>query len=217
MNKNKIIFYILWLGALSLVPISILSNTSFSEALKVPATFVNFIQRFLGLTAFTLMFFQVILGAFMDFWTEKLGGWVFKFHIMEGITIYTLIVLHPISFMVFNYFIGHGLNPFFVFVDFCILCSTKIDLYYTLGRTAFWLLNISVWAALFRTATPFMRVNWRKFHILNYLVFLIVGLHGFFLGTDFSYMPFIIFAIPAYITVLGIIIFIKLPGLFRSV
>lgn len=204
--KNKIIFYTIWLGVLSLVPISLLSNTSASEVMKSSATITNFTQRFLGLAAFTLMFFQIVLGAFMQKWTERLGGWIFKFHITEGIIVYMLIILHPVSFMLFNYFAGLGLNPFFVFVDFCVLCSTRIDFYYTLGRIAFWLLNISVWAGLLRIATPYMRANWRKFHVLNYLAFLIIGLHGFYLGTDFSPMPYVAFALPAYVIVLGIII-----------
>jgi len=215
MNKNKIIFYIIWLGVLSLVPISILANTSVSEALKNPATLTNFIQRFLGLTAFTLMFFQVILGSFMSYWTQKLGGWIFNFHILEGVTVYTLIILHPLTFMVFNYFIGHGFNPFFVLVDFCILCSNRIDFYYTLGRTAFWLLNITVWAGLLRVSTPFMRVNWRKFHILNYAVFLIVGLHSIGLGTDVGTPPFSFFHGPALVIVSLIIIY-KLFNFFKQ-
>ena len=152
----------------------------------------------------------------MEYWTNKLGGWVFNFHIMEGIAIYTLILMHPIMFVLMNHFIGKGFDAFFVFLGFCVLCHTKLDLYYMLGRTAFWLLNISVWAGLLRASTQFMRVNWRKFHVLNYLIFLIVGFHGFLLGTDFSYPPFIFFAVPAYLTILIVVIFVKLPTLFAS-
>ncbi|KKQ91724.1 MAG: hypothetical protein UU16_C0014G0001 [Candidatus Woesebacteria bacterium GW2011_GWA2_40_7] len=207
--KNKIIFYIIWLGVLSLVPISLLANTPPVYVLRNSSTIANFVQRFLGLTAFTLLFFQIILGAFMEKWTNKLGGWIFRFHIIEGVIAYILIILHPISFMFFNYFLGRGLDPFYIFTGFCLLCPTRIDFFYTLGRVSFWLLNISVWAGLLRAATPYMRVNWRKFHILNYLVFVLIGIHSIGVGTDVGTPPFSFFHGPALITV-GIIIIYKL-------
>lgn len=205
--KNKIIFYTIWLGILSLIPISIFISTPISLVLKSSATITNALQRFLGLTAFTMMFFQIVLGSFMEKWTEKLGGWILNFHITEGVIVYTLIILHPVSFMVFNYLVGHGFNPFFVFVDFCVLCSTRIDFYYTLGRVSFWLLNISVWAGLLRMTTPYMRVNWKKFHILNYLVFILIGIHSIGVGTDVGTSPFSFFHGPALAIVTLIIIY----------
>ena len=205
--KNKIIFYIVWLGILSLIPITIFIDTPLSLVLKSSATIANTFQRLLGLTAFTLMFFQIVIGSFMNYWTEKFGGWIFNFHITEGIIAYILIILHPVSFVFFNYFAGVGFNPFFVFVDFCVLCSTRKDLYYTLGRISFWLLNISVWAGLLRTTTPFMRVNWRKFHILNYLIFMLIGLHSIGVGTDIGTPPFSFFHGPSLVIVSLIIIF----------
>ncbi|QQG41187.1 MAG: hypothetical protein HYV90_03340 [Candidatus Woesebacteria bacterium] len=207
--KNKILFFLVWLGALSLVPISILSNTPLSRALTNYSTISNFVQRFLGLTAFTLLFFQIVLGAFMEKWTNKFGGWIFRFHIIEGVLIYILIILHPLSFMFFNYFTRHGLDPFFVFTYFCVLCPTRIDFYQTLGRVSFWLINITVWAGLLRATTPYMRVNWRKFHILNYLVFVLIGAHSIGIGTDIGTPPFSFFHGPA-LAVVGFIIISKI-------
>ena len=65
-----------------------------------PVILTNLIQRFLGLAAFTLLFIQLISGAFMDKLTKKFGGRVFKFHIFEGILIYCLAVLHPLVFKI---------------------------------------------------------------------------------------------------------------------
>lgn len=214
--KNKTVFYTVWIAALFLVPASIFANSSFSDIAKNASSFTGFIQRFLGLTAYMLLFFQVILGAFMQKWKKIFGEWVLNFHIIEGAAAYTLIVLHTASFMLSNYFAGLSINPFFVFVDLCALCSTRADLYYTLGRVSFWLITVSVLAVFLRAATPYMRVNWRKFHALNYIAFLAVGLHGFFLGTDYGYMPFAIFAVPAYLTVLAITVFIKLPEYLKK-
>lgn len=152
----------------------------------------------------------------MDKLTEKLGGWIFKFHVVEGAVIYSLAFLHPLFFMIFNHFIGSGWNPYLVFIDVCLLCNKPIDYYYTLGRISFWLLTITVLAAEFRMATPWLKVNWRKLHLLNYAIFLLVGLHGFLIGTDFKIQPFYSFAIVAYAIVVGIVVFVEIPRLYRN-
>ena len=184
---------------------SIYSNTSFGHIHITSAFLANLAQRIFGLTLFTMLFVQIILGSFMRRLTEIFGGWIFKFHVLEGITIYSLVLLHITSFILFRYFAGLGLDPFYIFTDFCLLCKTKSELYITLGRLSFWLITTTVFAGLFRTLNPFMRIHWKKFHILNYLVFLLIGIHGFLLGTDFGYMPFFVFAIVAYVAVLVVI------------
>jgi len=215
MTKYKTIFYTAWILLISLGIFTVFRNELFSPALQNRIILANFIQRILGLTTFTMMFTQIILGSNMPKWIEKYGPWIFKFHIFEGILTYVLIFLHPIFFMLSRYFAGHGFDPFFTYIDVCILCSTKYDLYYTFGRVAFWLVTIAVFAGLFRTGTPFMRVHWRKFHILNYVAFLLIGVHGLSLGTDFTSMPFFAFALVAYIAVLGIVV-VKLASLLKK-
>jgi len=213
---KKFVFFVIWTIFLLLIPITIIRTTPLSIAIKNSVTLTNFIQRFLGLGAFTLLFVQLILGGFMEYWTEKLGAWVFSFHIFEGILIYSLALLHPIIFMAYNHYVGLGWNPYAVFINACILCQTPLDFYYTLGMVSFWLLTITVFAGLFRTSSPWMRLNWRKLHVLNYLVFLIVALHGFLTGTDFKVQPYFSFAILAFAIVLGVIIFKEIPRLFRN-
>jgi predicted ferric reductase len=215
MNKNKIIFWMVFLLLLSLVPITILSTTSLAAAIKFPATIMNLIQRILGLTIFVLLFWQILLGSFMTKLTEKFGGWIYNFHVTEGIIIYTLVLLHPTFFVLFNYFAGRGLDPFYVFTQVCLLCENRQELYYTLGRISFWLINITVFVGLFRTTTPFLRRHWKKFHDLNFIVFLLIGIHGLSIGTDFMQMPFFAFAIVAYLIVLYIFFVRKLPKYFK--
>ena len=214
LNKFKILFWVIWLVLLALVPITIFRNQPINSVLLMPSVLSHFIQRLLGLTAFVLLFWQVLLGSNMEWFTNRVGGWVFRFHIVEGVVIYTLVFLHPVMFLVFNYFQGKGFDPFYVFTQICVLCPNRLELYYTLGRVSFWLLTIAVFAGLFRAATPFMRANWRKFHVLNYLVFLIIGIHGLSIGTDFMTEPFFGFAIVAYLVVLYIVIIKKLPQLY---
>lgn len=207
MNWKKIAFYFIWFVLLALGPFTILKNTPLDVLLTGSRIIqVNFIQRVLGLTAFTMLFTQIILGAFMPKWIEKLGGWIFKFHITEGLIAYALVVLHPLMFFLFNYFIYQSLDIFYIFVDICILCKPPIEYFYSLGRLAFWLLTISVSAALFRTATPFMRIHWKKFHMINYLTFLVIWTHSLGVGSDIGTFPFSIFHGPALVIIVWVTI-----------
>jgi cytochrome b561 len=213
--KNKLIFFGILIALISIVPLTILPNINLSYALKFPVGVASLAIRFLGLTAFVLMFWQVMLASNMEKWINKLGGWVFNFHIINGIIIYSLIFLHLLALVLFRYFLGIGMDPIFVFLGFCFYCQTKLDFYYTLGRIAFWLLTVGVLAGFFRSLNPFMKANWRKFHVLNYVTFLIVGIHGYLLGTDYLTQPFFYFSIIAYLLVLYTIIR-KLPNLFNT-
>lgn len=207
MNKNKITFYIIWLGLLSLAPITILNTSSLTLILSSYPGMVNAVQRLFGLWVFTLMFVQIILGSFMTKWTEKFGGWVFKFHIFEGILIYFLILAHTFSFVVFNYLVGHGFDPFYVYADVCLLCSNRFEWYYNFGRLAFWSVTIAVTAGYFRTISPFLRVHWKKFHRFNFAAFLLVGIHSLFVGSDIGTFPFSFIHAPALVIVTGISIY----------
>lgn len=204
-NKYKVIFFSVWILILALAPIAVLQNTPLSIAIKNQAALVNVLQRTIGLWAFTLLFFQIVLGSFMRRLTERFGGWIFSFHILEGILAYILIILHPTLFVLFRYMVGNGFDPFYVFIDFCLLCQRSYDLYYTLGRISFWLITISVFAGLFRTATPWLRVNWKKLHILNYLSFTLISLHSLGVGSDIGTFPFSWFHGPAMAIVACII------------
>lgn len=210
MNK-KLFFWALLLALLALVPLTIVKSPSLTLALTNKSVLMNLIQRIMALTAFTLLFWQVMLGAYMQKWTEKLGGWVFKFHATQGAVIYLLIILHTVFLMLQTYFSGKGLDPFYIFTQVCVLCKPP-ELYYSLGRVSFWLVNIVIFTALFRSTTPYLRANWRKFHIINYVIFLLVGIHGYLSGTDFRIMPFFGFAIIANLLVVYTIIR-KLPSL----
>ncbi|HET7098945.1 MAG TPA: hypothetical protein VFI61_01775 [Patescibacteria group bacterium] len=213
--KNKIIFYTLWLLLLSLGPIVVFKNTpSVDLIMKNPTVMFNVVQRIVGLSAFTLLFVQIILGSFMTKLATRFGGWIFSFHIFEGILIYGLIILHPTLFVIFNYFAGHGIDPFYVFTEVCVLCRNRFELFYTLGRVSFWLISISVFAGLFRTATPWLRVNWKKLHVINFLSFILISIHSIGVGTDIGTFPFSFFHGPAIAIISGIIVY-KLYKYFK--
>jgi predicted ferric reductase len=213
--QKKVIFYAVWVALLSIAVATAFLNTPASSIFMHKAATMNFIQRLLGLTAFTMLFSQIVLGAYMDKFVQKLGGWVFNFHVFQGRLIFLLIVLHPLIYVFYRYFAGMKPDALGTFLDVCVLCKNNVEFYFSFGRIAFWLVNIGVLAAVFRAANPFMRVHWRKFHILNYLAFLFTGIHGYFLGTDFSAMPFFAFGILASLIIVGIII-TRLPTLIRE-
>ena len=213
--SKKLVFYAVWFLLIFVGLYAVKTNSDLALVIHSRSALANFSQRIFGILVYILMFWQVILGSNMQWWTEKFGGWVFKFHIYEGVFVYLFMLIHTFSFLLFNYFLYQKFDPIFVYFDVCLLCKTTADYFYTIGRISFWLLTITVFAGLFRASTPFMRANWRKFHTLNYLVFLLTGVHAYFLGTDFFTKPFFYFAIFAYAAVLYIVIFKKLPELVR--
>lgn len=213
---KKFIFFVIWLVLLALVPVTLMDTTPLPLALHLPIMTSSLILRFLGLTAFILLFVEIILGAFMDRISMIFGGWVFNFHQLQGKFVYLLALIHPIFFIILNHFVKSGFDPYAAFINICMICSTKRELYISFGRIGFWLLTITVFAAIFRSSNTWLKTNWRKLHVVNYIIFLIIGAHGFLVGSDFTTQPFYGFAILAYAIIVGIIVFIELPRLYKS-
>ncbi len=203
-----------WTISIGIGVYSIFSATPLN-VIKSPTILTNLLQRVTGIVAFILLFYQILFGAFMPYLAEKTGGIIYKIHIYQGVLIYTLILAHPVFFLLFNHFAGRGVDPYYVFSQVCFICQSKGEAYYTFGRISFWLINITVFAGLFRTINHFMRVNWKKFHLLNYPVFVLVGIHGYFVGSDFSTQPFFGMAI-LFSLVFMFVLIKKAPELFAD-
>ena len=182
MKHKSFLFYFIWFSIILISSFSIISGPYFLGFKKI-LPLLNFIQRVSALILLPLIAFQIFLGSSMTRLTEKLGGWVLRFHFRQGIIIALLIFIHPITLLVQNFIATHKFNPFYVFTDFCLLCPIKLEFYYSLGRIGFWLILIAVIAAKLRN-WDWWRQNWRYFHILNYFAFFFVSVHGFFVGTD---------------------------------
>ena len=166
----KTIFWIIWLGLVFLGPYTI------SKTIVVSP--LNLLQRASGVFIFTLLFIQIMLGAYMNKLSSKFGNWILKVHAVQGPIIYLLAIIHPFFLLVFNYKLFHTIDPFYIYTQVCFLCKTKLELFYTFGRLAVWFSIVGVFAA-----------NWRKLHVLNYVVFFLVALHGWFVGSDFRLFP----------------------------
>ena len=210
---KKILFFVIWVGLLTLGPITIYLNTPIANLTMSPSAIANSLQRILGLTAFTLLFAQLLLGVSMDKAKKYFGDWVYNFHIIQGILIYFLVILHGLSFVYFNYVIFQRFDPFYIFVDVCVLCASQLDHYYNFGRVGFWFLTIAIFAGLFRGFNLWMRQNWRRFHYLNYLAFLFLGLHAYFVGTDTLTTPYKYF----YFLSMSLVILITIKKLINLI
>ncbi len=214
-TKYKYILIVIWLLLASLGTFTVFANHTSSALFLNSISISNTIQRIFGLTAYALMFFQLILGSFMDFWRKYLGSFALKFHIFNGLVVYSLIFLHPLMWVVVNYFSTGKINPYFPFVDVCLLCQSWTDWIYNFGRIGFWFLTIGVTAGLLRGYNLFMRNNWRKFHILNYIAFILIYIHSLALGTDVGSLSFSVLHGPSIFIISAIILF-KLSKYFRN-
>jgi hypothetical protein len=213
---KKYIFFVIWIVLLLLVPATILRITPLAAGVRNPGAIFDFLQRFIGLALFVFLFVQVILGIFMDKLTKKIGGWIFKFYIAEEILIFALVFLHPLMFMLVNHFAAGGWDPYSAFINACFLCQTPTGYYLTLGIVSLWTVAFAIFAAFFAYVDGWFKKNRRKLHVLNYAVFLLIGVHAFFLGLDFKVQPFYSFAILAYVFIAGRTIFVEIPGLYKN-
>jgi predicted ferric reductase len=158
---------------------------------------INLLQRITGIFALGLLALQIYLGA-----NRK----AIKLHMLNGILAYTFVFLHPILFLLFRYFTIGKLDPLYVFVDVCVLCQGIYEHYINLGRIGFYLVTVAVIAVKFRNISGWLKTNWRKLHILNYLAFYFVSFHSIFIGTDSRKPLFLFYFILLQIVVLGSIV-----------
>ena len=154
---------------------------------------VSLAQRSAGIIAISLMALQIFLGA-----TRK----NVKLHMTLGILAYSFVLLHPILMIVMRRLTVNQLDPFYVFVDVCVLCDGLYETILNFGRIGFWLVTIAVVAAKFRNINEWLKNNWRKLHPLNYLAFFIVSYHAKNIGTDSTKLWFNIYFIFLQIVVL---------------
>ena len=147
---------------------------------------VVLLQRITGLIAFSLLTLQIYLSSSNKF---------IKYHMLNGILAYTFIFLHPLLMIVFRYFLYQKIDPFYVFTDVCLLCEGSYEYYINFGRIAFYLVTIAVIAVKYkqslasfagRNINDWLKVHWRKLHMLNYVAFYAISIHAYKLGSDSS-------------------------------
>ena len=102
--------------------------------------------------------------------------------------IYLLAIIHPLFLFIFNYKIFHTIDPFYIYTQACFLCPKPVELIYSFGRLAFWFLTLAFF--------------WKKLEKLNYIVFFLVAIHSYMVGSDFKIFPLNYFFFISLATVL---------------
>ncbi len=133
----------------------------------------------LGLLAFTLLFCQLVIGAFMNYLRPVFGSKILRWHIVQGTVAFCLAWLHPIMYAILV-----GLRPL-------LLLFSWTTPYYFLGLVGLILLTIAVTAGALRTQT-WLAKYWRWIHRLNYLTLAAIYLHSLNVGTDTHTFPMIL-------------------------
>lgn len=187
MAVSRILFILLYIFLLFIPGYTILKNSdNLSALLADPSSITYFFLRLTGLFAFVLVFIQIMLGAFMNFWRRVFGPKILNFHMSQGIITYGLILFHPTFFVLSGALSGLENPVNLLFPRF----NDSYELYLSFGKIGFILLTIGVFAAKLRKSN-FLQSHWRKFHILNYFGFWFIFVHSFNVGSDVRTVPFI--------------------------
>lgn len=164
---------ILFLGALSL-PFAIVFGGRFG------VNGVNVAVRLLALSAFTLIFTQVITGAVMQPLRKVFRAkHIWFFHRYVGVVAFLLVVAHGTIVLAVGVFHADGLVVRFLDLWRSYDAAHRAALIF--GPVNLALITLTVLTALLMRM---LRKYWRTIHYLNYFVLAIVIFHGLLLGTD---------------------------------
>lgn len=171
---NKLLKYgvaVLWVVILATPAAIFISSRDAAAYTEASSIFPLF-----GLIAFTLIWSQIMLGAFMRP-LEKIYPKIFPLHIFFGIATLIFAVLHPFLFTL--NFIPDRLSDYLSYS----YTTPALKTYVQLGQIGFLLLVAGVLAGLLRNWPPIKRY-WHWFHLVNYAVFFLTFFHSWNLGTD---------------------------------
>lgn len=121
--------------------------------------------RLAALEAFTLIFANIVIGAFRPLFNRVMRPRIVqRLHVATGTTGFCLTVAHAVMILVF------GLSGY----------SRGVTL---VGPVIITLLAVAILAALVRRR---LRSAWQWVHRVNYVLFVVILVHGFVLGHDFG-------------------------------
>lgn len=178
------IFIFLYLSLYAVIFFSWLYNINFSFIEASPRDTIYVFLRLVGLTAFFLIFVQVITGSFRAYFSTIFGPNFIKFHITSGIFVLLLILTHPTLFRISQYFDNSFVLKNVFFPHFEDRFSTLTSI----GQIGFYLILLTISAALLRK-NKYISKYWFKVHLLNFSVFFILFYHSYNIGTDTALFP----------------------------
>lgn len=136
-------------------------------------TAASLIFPLFGLYAFTLFWTQLIIGPNAILFRKILTK-ITIFHHRQGIFIFILAALHPTLIL-----IVYGLMQYLGYK----FLPRQLAIYAFLGTLALGLLILTVATAIL-SRVSFFRAKWRTIHFLNYIIFALVWIHSWNLGSD---------------------------------
>ena len=148
------------------------SNTSTEASLKL-------IFPLFGLLGFSLIWLQIMLGAFMRPLYALFAPFdLVRFHIWEGVVAIIIVLLHP-TILGIAQVLRKGVGWNLLSIDFV---EPRYTIYIILGEIALILFLTAAAAAILRNHTLLVK-NWRKIHVLQYAVFILITLHSLSVGS----------------------------------
>ena len=127
-----------------------------------------------GLYAFTFVTAQVLIATNL-WWLTRLWPGIIRYHRAQGVFTLLFAVLHPLFILV-----GFGLASMLSSIGFV---QPGLGRWLIPGYTALAILGLTVATALLAWSGRQLSW-WRNVHRLNYLVFALVWVHSWFIGTD---------------------------------
>ncbi|MBN2488853.1 MAG: ferric reductase-like transmembrane domain-containing protein [Methanosarcinaceae archaeon] len=132
---------------------------------------VKMIDRVAGLFAYYFIFLAILSYEYMAQMKEVFGKSFIKVHHILARAGVLLMLIHPIAFAI-------EINDPYVFVP--VFFPLDQFLIFA-GRPAIFLFLIAVSTSTIRKRIP---RYWKKVHYLNYVAFLLVFIHAWYIGTD---------------------------------
>ena len=174
----KIFFPVVGAGLLAFIlSVSIRANGGLAATFTASGFAFGFnLFKLAGLTAFTLVGFQVLTGPFMQFWTWLYGPAFYRIHGFMGVFALAFSILHPV--ILYWALIASGIG----IIEF----SKSYGAAYYLGPAALLLMivTVSTAASAVFLHKPLFQKHWRWIHYANYIIFLLVFIHSLRIGSD---------------------------------
>lgn len=132
-----------------------------------------------GLYAFTFVWVQLMIGTNLPY-LRGIFRWSETYHRTQGLFTLLFALTHPLLLL-----FGVGFEAYrqFQFVN------PQLLPWAILGQVQLFLLLLTVATALLRKR-PWLQQRWKYIHYLNYLIFGLVWVHGWFIGSDTQLPPF---------------------------
>jgi len=187
------------------------TQVDFDFSLEQPSKAPWYLVRLMGILAFIFLSLSVFISL------SKKANYnfslsIFKYH--HDISIFAILFafLHIINNLLDNYRWSLNLGDLFWF-DF----SSTARIMISLGVIALYLMIIIVITSLSPKMIGFLKYNnWKRVHLLSYLLYILVIIHSLFIGTDLnlsnlggiSIIAFVILAILTLVNLISFIIFV---------